>query len=228
MSTEQDLCGLLRRQAEVTPDKLFLRFSDGDSTYREFRDAVETRAGALKRALGDVLIPGSPGDEANPVVLPALLPNCREAVELWFAASRLGWTWAPINTEFRGRGLSHAINLTRSPVLIVDEALLSNVLNVLDELDHLTTLVIRGSAATTPPSAAARLRSIELDRLRPAPDRVGPAPTAPERTALLLYTSGTTGPSKACRLSTRYVEGQGALMARCLGIEASDVLFCPY
>ncbi|NNF28447.1 MAG: AMP-binding protein, partial [Gemmatimonadetes bacterium] len=42
------------------------------------------------------------------------------------------------------------------------------------------------------------------------------------------YTSGTTGPSKACRLSTRYVEGQGALMARCLGIEASDVLFCPY
>ena len=226
MSLVTDLSGLLRQRAEALPHKLFLRFPDGDWTYRGFHDAVTIRARGLVDELGDISTPSDRVD-AFPPVLPALLPNCREAVDLWFATHRIGWIWAPINTEFRGLGLAHAINLTQSPFLVVDELLLPQVLDVAEDLEHVTTLLVRRSTGNewSPPRG---FRSLCLEDIASLDSELPAPPEDPERTVLLIYTSGTTGPSKACRLSAYYVVRQGGLMSEWLGILESDVLFCPF
>ena len=235
MSNEKDLFGLLQRQAEERPDKPFLRFRERDWTFREFHDLVEVRAAALAGALGDAWVTPARGVSGRPTILPALLPNCPEAVELWFAAHRAGWVWAPINTQFKGQGLAHAINLTESPALVVDQSLLCNVMDVFADLEHLTTIVLRRSSAEADGTSSAGtltlpggIRLIELDDLPQPSESLKPLACDSERTALMIYTSGTTGPSKACELSGYYVVEQGALLGRCLEIRESDVLFCPY
>lgn len=46
--------------------------------------------------------------------------------------------------------------------------------------------------------------------------------------ATLLFTSGTTGPAKACVLSRRYPAAQGAAHAQHLGLHEQDVLYFPF
>ncbi|MDH3222903.1 MAG: AMP-binding protein, partial [Gemmatimonadota bacterium] len=226
MSEPQNLNALLRHWAEATPDKWFLRFPEADLTYGGFQEAVEARAAALYRFLRPAQ--GGTGPGESPPVLPALLPNCREAVELWFAATRLGWIWAPINTQFRGPGLAHAINLTGASTLIVDGDLIPHVLAIADSLRHLETLIVAGPSDSADPELQEGLSMVDLDSLRVFGDSPRAPDADPLRTCLLIYTSGTTGPSKACELSMAYLIGQGRLMTRCLGIGQSDVLFCPY
>ena len=46
--------------------------------------------------------------------------------------------------------------------------------------------------------------------------------------AMVMFTSGTTGPSKGCVLSHRYAVRQAELMIEHLGLRADDVLYCPF
>ena len=46
--------------------------------------------------------------------------------------------------------------------------------------------------------------------------------------AMVMFTSGTTGPSKGCVLSHRYAVRQAQLMIDNLGLRSDDVLYCPF
>jgi crotonobetaine/carnitine-CoA ligase len=46
--------------------------------------------------------------------------------------------------------------------------------------------------------------------------------------AMVLFTSGTTGPSKGCVLSHRYAVRQAELMIENLQLRSTDVLYCPF
>ena len=238
---------ILAEKARAHPDKLFVRFRDADLSYAAFEDRTRRFAAGLRRH--DV--GGLNARRDRRAVVPTLLPNCADAAVLWFAANRAGAVWAPINTGFRGSGLSHAINLTRSPDLIVDRSLVDAVHDVADELRWVKRLIVRGGARAADATAAgaadarppgeptedglARLRAgiaadvLPLTALDLADDGA-PAvvPDSAAEPSLLLYTSGTTGRSKACELSHRYVVGHARLLSGSLGMRHDDVLFCPY
>ncbi len=205
---------MLADRALERPDRLFVRFREADLTYAAFEARTRALAAGLRRhrvgGLG---------------VVPTLLPNCADAAAFWFAANRAGAVWAPLNTEFRGPGLAHAINLTGSPDLVVDGALLGPVLDVADRLDTVERLIVRGGPAPD----TGRFATLPIEALDAGDDGL-PAAPPPSAAApsLLIYTSGTTGASKACELSHRYVAGHARIMARSAGVRGDDVLFCPY
>jgi crotonobetaine/carnitine-CoA ligase len=155
-----------------------------------------------------------------------LLPNCPEFALTWFATGRLGAVHAPINTAFRGPGLRHAIDVTRAAVLVVDEALLEAVAGVAAELPSLTTLVVRGDASRAA-GALPRHRVVAFDELVAAPP-VAPVPVDDQELAMLLFTSGTTGRSKGCMLSHRFVIRHAELFVEHLRLRSDDVLYCPF
>jgi crotonobetaine/carnitine-CoA ligase len=72
---------------------------------------------------------------------------------------------------------------------------------------------------------------LSFDSLRmvdPSPETLPQPEIRFSELCLLLYTSGTTGRSKAAMISHRFVLAQAQLTIQGLGLRADDVLYCPY
>jgi crotonobetaine/carnitine-CoA ligase len=207
---------LLRHRARHSGDRLFLRLDGARLTFGEF----DFECNRVAHGFAELGV-------ARGEVVAVMLPNSLEFLISWFALAKLGACEAAINTAFRGRGLAHMLKLTRSRVLVVDEGFLDAVEAVADSLPELRLLVVRGDAV----SAGRRFpgRTVisfgDLARDRSDDPQV---PVRASELAMLLFTSGTTGPSKACMLSHRYAIRQAELIARHLGLRRDDVFYSPF
>jgi len=205
VDVDQSLPGLLERAARQWPDRVFLRIDGVDTTFAEFRDQVaRLAAGLAEQGLG-------PGGRLN-----VFMRNSLACVQTWFAATWLGASWVPINTEWRGRTLHDAVELAAPAVIIVDDDLADALRDALGDRPHAPIL-----AAAMPEGVAsvgAWMGGVALP----------PAGARSTDTAGMLYTSGTTGRSKACVLSHRYFISQAAIAVRDFGLRGDDVLYCPF
>ncbi len=234
---------VLDERVARTPGKMFVRFREAELSYAAFAARTRSMASGLRRH--DVVglrrgsdqtaadRSGGGGSQPGPPILPTLLPNCADAATLWFAANRAGAVWAPLNTEFRGPGLAHAINLTGARDLVVEHSLVPALLEIGDALTRVERLIVRGgpdAAGEVQTQGGRAFATIPLrDLLVVEDDGLPPAtPASDADPSLLIYTSGTTGVSKACELSHRYVLGQAHLLSRSTEMTENDVLFCPY
>jgi len=205
------LAAELRHAAAEAPDQPFIRMPAGEWTYGEIdrqtdRIAASLHAHGVRR-----------GHNVS-----MMLPNCIEFVLAWFALARLGAVAAPVNTSFRGAVLADALNLVESRLLIVHASLWPHLAEVHQRFATLECVVIVGDMTaqmTGTPWAALKEAGSE-------------PPIVPEigfhELALLLYTSGTTGRSKAAMISHRFVLRQAQVMIDALALRRDDVLYCPY
>ncbi|MFN2614299.1 MAG: AMP-binding protein [Actinomycetota bacterium] len=139
-------------------------------TFEELDDRARRLAGHL-RARGV-----EPGD-----VISWQLPNWWEAAAVHLAAMRLGAVSNPVNPAFRDRELEHVTRTAGTRALITPA--------VWRGFDHATL--------TATAQIVLRARGGELDRLFAAPSQEAPVHDArPHETAVLLFTSGTTGEPK--------------------------------
>lgn len=204
----------LRRAAAEVPDRPFIRMAAGEWTYRQI-DAESDRLAAGLHAQGV-----RAGHHVS-----LMLPNCIEMAVLWFALAKLGAVAAPVNTSFRGAALAAAVNLVDSRLAVVHATLHAQWAEVQPQLATATQVLVVG--ADTAPLAAcqpyALLRSVDPTvQTLPRPD------VAPDALCLLLYTSGTTGRSKAAMIAHRFVLAQARLFIAGLELRPDDVLYCPY
>jgi crotonobetaine/carnitine-CoA ligase len=211
-SFADSLAAELKRAATETPDRPFIRMIGGEWCYGQF-NADTDRVAAGLHALGV-----RRGDNVS-----LMLPNCIEFAVLWFALAKLGAVTAPVNTSFRGQVLVNAINLVESKLMLVHTSLYDALAQVRADLQHIEQIVVVGGKPPKPCLSYDALWNVEPDSSTlPQPD-VGFADLC-----LLLYTSGTTGRSKAAMISHRFVLAQAHLTIVGLGLRADDVLYCPY
>jgi len=201
----------LKRAAAEAPERPFIRMVQGEWTYRQIDEESDRVAAGLYR-LGV--------RQHHNVSL--MLPNCIEFVVLWFALAKLGAVMAPVNTAFRGPALADAINLVRSCLLIAHASLReqwSEVRPGLASIEHV--VVVGGEPVDVDERPYKTLRAAALE--------AAPSPAIHfADLCLLLYTSGTTGRSKAAMISHRFVLAQAAGVIEGLGLRTDDVLYCPY
>ena len=210
---EPTLDGLLAARSVSHPETVFLRFAEGDLTFADVHAAVQ------RRAAGFAGLGVRSGD-----VVPVLLPNSADFVITWFALCRLGATACLVNTASRGPALAHALGLTNARLIVLHSSLDGALADVAPALHRLERIVHLGeTGAGDLPFLRHRLAEVTADpsTLTPAAHRV----TDP---AMIMFTSGTTGPSKGCVLSHRYTVRQAELMIEHLGLRADDVLYCPF
>ncbi|MFB4289488.1 AMP-binding protein [Nonomuraea sp. ATR24] len=203
------LSAMLGRAAADTPDGVFLRTREGDLTYRETEERSAGLAAAFARA----------GVGAGARVA-LLMGNSLEQVVVWFALARLGAVHVPLNTALLAEQLTHALRVAGASALVADAEFLPVVTPVLDRLPELRRVVVNG-----PPGEPGYE---DLAAYRDCPDRAPRAEVDELGAATLLFTSGTTGVSKACVLSHRYLARQAQLHAANLGLRGDDVLYCPF
>ena len=196
----------LRRAAFDAPEAVFLRTPDGDITYAGCLGRVQSRAASLV---------GLGVGREDAVAL--LMDNGPEQVVTWLALNLVGAIHAPLDPALAEAHLARAAALVRPVAVIADDAHLETAKSMVAGLGSATQVV--GTA-----TLVAQERSSEMT-LDPS---VWTSDVDDLRTATLLFTSGTTGRSKACALSDRYLVRAGQLHAKYLGITDQDVLYCPF
>lgn len=205
MSVPRTVAQQLDAHAAERPDHPFLRFGGSDTSYGDFA------TGTLRLANALVSMGVERGDR-----IAILSGNRPEFIESYVAAARIGAIQVPVNTALRGRFLVHTLVDSGSRHLVVEAELLDAVIEVLNDLPELRTLIVIGDGA---PPAIDRdvhdydaLRSVGSSDPIAADVRVGDI-------AVIGYTSGTTGPAKGAMLSHRasWYAGDDARRHRGLG-----------
>lgn len=189
-SAQRTLAGILRQKSELHPDKEFVVFEDGSWTYAAF----ETLTGKLARGLVSQGI-----GQGDKVAL--MLQNSIEFMGIWFASARIGAVEVPVNTNIRGPLLRHILHHSDSRIIVVHSDYLESLQRVIAEVPQLETVVVVGDPAQMPDTTVRVLRFADLETdIGPLPD-VSVDAMDP---AAIIFTSGTTGPSKGVVLPHNY------------------------
>ncbi len=185
-------------------DTTFIVYEDGSSwTYAQLREEICAAAAGLQRigiAQGDHVL--------------VWMPNGPEAVRSLLAINYLGAVCVPINLSNRGLVLEHVINDSGASTMICDARLLDRLEDV--DTGRLETIVLVGGDA---PQQLGRFKFLrESDILKPGEEPQPPArPIQPWDSEFVLYTSGTTGPSKGAISSYTHRHAH-AWATTCIGI----------
>jgi crotonobetaine/carnitine-CoA ligase len=164
---------------------------DGSRTLVKLRDGgisvAEVQAASDRLAHGLDRYGVTAGDHVA-----VMLPNCADFLFVTFALARIGAVMVPVNTAYHGQLLEHVLTTSDSVLLIVAEPLLGRISEL--RLPKLASVVVR--METPGPIGALGKPAVPLSRLF---DRAGDPPRPrlhPSTVQAIMYTSGTTGPSK--------------------------------
>ncbi len=184
-------------------------------THAELDDTTEVMAAALARA-------GlARGDRAAVV-----LPNGPSFVHTWIGMAKAGVVEVPLHTASRGDGLRHALRLTRSGLAVVDGTGLQRLAEVAEDLPDLRTVVVTGEGPL--PGQVGRADVVAMADFVAG---VQPGPTVPVADtdpSVVLFTSGTTGPSKGVVLTHRANTRLAWTVGRGAGFRQGEVLFTTF
>jgi crotonobetaine/carnitine-CoA ligase len=145
---------------------------------------------------------------------------------VWLATPRIGALSVPVNIMFKGDFLAHQLRDAGVVAMLVDARLLEHVLAVADQVPALRTIFLRGDlpeGATIPASLTIKPAS-ELGE-HGTTSVNGGTPLRWNEPATLMYTSGTTGPSKGAMLTQHCVIASGRVVAESGGWGPDDVLY---
>jgi len=171
---------LLQRRAEEHPDRDFMIFESGERwTYLQTLERVRRHAAGLA-ALGVGL---------QDYVL-SWQGNGPMSVTSFLALNYLGAIYVPLNTNYRGELLAHAIAKSRASLMLADGRLIDRLASV--DTAMLDRIVVIGDERAGLPG----LELIADEALTSAGDTPPERDIAPWDTQMVIYTSGTTGPSK--------------------------------
>lgn len=202
---------VLRERVLAGPDSAYLEFD------RRMFSASEIEAQSLSVAAGLLGLGVKPGDRVA-----SLLNNGVEAVLTWFGTMMAGAIAVPVNTALKGDFLRHQLADSGASVLVVQSDLLARVKDVAERLPALRRCVVVGPAPEGPGVASSRWDELCSEA------RLDQALNLESRTpATILYTGGTTGPSKGCIVSHAYMVGRSARTQWVLQRTARDILWTP-
>jgi crotonobetaine/carnitine-CoA ligase len=214
---EWTLVHLLRRQAAAQGDRPFVRFEDGQAfTFRQLDAWTDALAGSLAAL----------GVRAGDRVL-GLVGNRAESIGMLFATVKLGAVWVPVNTGLRGAFLQHQLHNAEPRVVVLEDRLAANLRAVVAGPVAPEALVIVGDTVTPTPACLATARHLMFPELRAlrAPADFELVTPSPGDVTMIMYTSGTTGPSKGVLIPHGHCYLAGLGLAEATALTAADRYF---
>ncbi|OYT70634.1 MAG: acyl-CoA synthetase [Chloracidobacterium sp. CP2_5A] len=208
--------------AQASPDAVYLYDGEGDRelTFGYVSEATDWIAGHLAR-LGV-----TPGQRIS-----ALTPNSLIAALAMFGIWKAGGVFCPINYTFAGKLLAYTLNDTQPAWLLVDRQMTPRLAEIVGDLACPPRVIVYDAPEGAPDFIRPADRLPLPDVFRPIDwmELLSPAPR-PNFTATfsdpasVVYTSGTTGPSKGVVLPFRCLN-QYCFLARKL-LTRDDVIYC--
>ncbi|WP_066304172.1 AMP-binding protein [Bacillus sp. FJAT-29814] len=181
---------LVEHRASAKPHTRFVRFEQEDVTYHQFN----CNGNKVAHYLTDLgLTKGQ--------TCASMLPNCPEALYTWLGLAKIGVMEVPINVAFRGHLLTYILNKAECQAIIISSQWVDRLIDILDNLTHLRHVIVVGDTEKAVPGLiSTHSFATMLEKASDAPIEVEIKPTDP---SIILFTSGTTGPSKGVVLTHR-------------------------
>jgi crotonobetaine/carnitine-CoA ligase len=204
---DRSLPAMLRRQAEKFGAKILVQAGERHWSFAAAPDLASRAAGRLAAA----------GIKSGDRVA-LICSNRAEFIEIFLGCGWLGAILVPINTASRGAQLQHILTNSAARLLVVEGELLTSLDHVeLDALPLETIWLIDAPRDGISPPAMAR----PLPALGAA---IPASPLRPDDLLAILYTSGTTGPSKGVCCPHAQYFWWGHYTARLLEVGEQDIL----
>ncbi|MEK9928954.1 MAG: AMP-binding protein, partial [Halieaceae bacterium] len=172
---------LIDNFAEDKGTETFAVFQDGELwSYEQLRQKVRQLAGGLhEQGVGR-------GDHVA-----VWMFDSKEAILTFFAINYLGAVFVPMNTAYKGQVLSHVLNVSDAKVLVAHGQLLERLGEV--DVAQIEKAISVGEGELPPSIAGVDFSTVESTSAEPPElDR----PIEPWDVQSIIFTSGTTGPSK--------------------------------
>ncbi|HZZ46886.1 MAG TPA: AMP-binding protein [Pseudonocardia sp.] len=133
-----------------------------------------------------------------------MLDNHVDYVLCWLGVTLAGGVEVPINTAYQGDLLVHVINDSEAEHLIIEDRYCSRIAAIRHELKSLRTIVVRGGDG-----GEVREGSFTVVAFSDLTDAspVEPQAAQPWDLLAIMYTSGTTGPSKGVLVTQSHAYG---------------------
>jgi len=179
----------IRQKAERNGDRIALEILGRERSYA----ALDEGTDRIAAGLGELGL--SKGDKVC-----VMMRNSLENVDVWLGLCKAGVVEVPINTANRGYLLRYLIGHSNARAIVIDEEFLDRLTEVVDDLPQLEHVVVRRSTDSAGTGLPARLACHDLAALYHHGTVAHPTLSRSD-TAVILYTSGTTGPSKGVVLS---------------------------
>ncbi len=194
-SGEWTIGAIVSRRAGDAPDRPAVRFESGAVSYAAWDSSANRVANAL---LAHGVQPGAR--------VAVMLTNRPEYLFAWVGVARAGGVEVPVNTAYKGDLLAYLLEHAQCEALIVERQWLERLAAVVAAVTSLRTVVVvddaSGPEGAEPSSSVPGVTTLGWSQFLAAGRCTAPEVTVTaEDVSAILYTSGTTGPSKGVVLT---------------------------
>src|SRR6202043_1006862 len=204
---------LLADKAGRVGDRTWLIFGDQRYSYAQAHDLSNRYANGF-RALGI-----GKGDHVA-----VMLPNCPEFIWTIWGLAKLGAVTVPLNTAARGELLRYFVTQSDSCCVVVAAEWADRMAEALGTEHRVRALLTLGGGDGRLTECGVAVADLAAFSAVPAaePDKTAVLASDPQ---YIMYTSGTTGPSKGVISPHSQAHGVGRSLAQNFGYRPDDVLF---
>jgi len=152
-----------------------------------------------------------------------MLPNCPEYLYTWFGLAKIGAVVVPVNTAQKGELLQYIIDSSDAQAVVTDDALFTRVREIETQLPKVKQIFGLGDVGRYLP-AKVEVTSVSDFAQAPANSPTGVNVRHSDPLSIL-FTSGTTGPSKGVVMSHHYYYHAAKTIGAGMSISADDTLY---
>ena len=192
---------VLKKKVEQYGNREFFRFEDQGFGYQDFdRESDKVAAGLQSLGVGK-------GDK-----MAIVMKNRPEFLFLWFGLSKLGAIEVPINTAHRGYLLTYMIDKADCKMIVVELQFLDRIAPVLKDLPKVEKVLILGEPHEILPQLDKPV--FDYRRVIDNEGKYNEVEVQWSDPFIIMFTSGTTGPSKGSLMPQNYALYMGELVCK--------------
>jgi len=185
---------ILENRAKELGDKTYFMYQDQKVSYRELDKNVNRIANTLLE------MGVRKGDR-----ICFMMKNSIEFIYSWFALGKIGAVMVPMNPTLKGKLLEYIINNSDSTFAFVDNDLLERIKFIENDIKQIRRLVVvKENPDFKEKVALSNAQLMDFEDLMKGSELPPHVTIKPQDPMSILYTSGTTGPSKGAILSHHY------------------------
>jgi len=209
---------IVEAQSKIRGDAVYLQNAERSYTYSDAHAEGRKWARAFE-ALGVA---------KNDRVL-VMLPVSVESVFAWLGLGWIGAVETPINYEYKGSMLNYVIRDSGARVLVVHAQYIDQIRTAVEGLESIETIVLVGGCETQDPGGLGNATPIALSTfLLAGPEPHNEVVPTLSDLATIMYTSGTTGPSKGVQVSWGHVSASSTWSIPLESLDHNDSYYNPY